>query len=63
MNDEWMIELPPLPRRERWIPVEPRLDIYQRAEMDINNPLAEDLLNEAYGEIPDDFDEFMQGFN
>ncbi len=62
MNDEWMKELPPLPRREKWIPIKPRLDIYQRAEMDINNPLAEDLLNEAYGEIPETFDEFMEGF-
>lgn len=61
MNDEWMKELPPLPRREKWIPVN-GLDIYQRAEMDINNPLAEDLLNHAYGELPETFDEFMEGF-
>ena len=61
MNDEWMEELPPLPRREKWIPVN-GLDIYQRAEMDIDNPLAEDLLNHAYGELPDTFDEFMEGF-
>jgi hypothetical protein len=68
--------LPPLARRKKWVPVKPRLDIYQMAEMDYdpNHPEDEVVfldengnvvnpLDEVYGEIPDTFDEFMQGFN
>ena len=69
-------QLPPLARRKKWVPVKPRLDIYQMAEMDYdpNHPEDEVVfldengnvvnpLDEVYGEIPDTFDEFMQGFN